>query len=154
MSARVCSSAFRTGHFSNRDVVEENIVQRRPIAIPSSLVATSAGVAVLLIVSGIRPYDRLTWLLEVAPVLIALPIMWATYRRFPLTTLLYWAVFLHAVVLIYGGAYTYSRVPLGDELQAIFTLSRNPYDKIGHFMQGFAPALAAISYVAGGCWHS
>lgn len=108
-----------------------------------SLSLTSAAILVLLVLSGIEPYDRLTWLMEVAPVLIALPVMWTTRRLFPLTPLLYWAVFAHAAVLIYGGAYTYSRVPLGDELQAVFDLSRNPYDKIGHFFQGFVPALVA-----------
>ena len=75
------------------------------------------------------------------PVLIALPVLIATYRRFPLTTLLYSLIFLHALVLIYGGAYTYARVPLGDWMRTAFDLERNHYDKIGHFMQGFVPAL-------------
>lgn len=108
-----------------------------------ALIAASAALVLLLVVSGIRPYERATWLLEVLPVMIALPVMWATYARFPLTTLLYAGVFLHAVVLIGGGAYTYARVPLGFELQELFGLARNPYDKIGHFFQGFVPALAA-----------
>lgn len=98
---------------------------------------------VALLVSGWQPYDRITWLLEVFPVLIALPIMWLTYRRFPLTTLLYILIFLHAVVLIVGGTYTYARVPLGFEIAELLHLDRNPYDKIGHFMQGFVPALVA-----------
>jgi len=106
----------------------------------------------LLVVSGVRPFDRLTWLLEVAPVLIALPLMWATRRRFPLTTLLYWAVFVHGIVLIYGGAYTYSRVPLGDILQSMFELNRNPYDKIGHLLQGFVPALVAREILVRGAY--
>lgn len=93
--------------------------------------------------SGLDPYDRTTWLLEVAPVLIAVPVLIATYRRFPLTTLLYILISIHALVLILGGAYTYARVPLGFWLQDLFDLSRNPYDKIGHFMQGFVPALIA-----------
>ncbi len=97
----------------------------------------------LLAISGIDPYDRPTWLLEVFPVLIALPLMAATYRRFPLTTLLYALIFAHAVVLIVGGAYTYARVPLGFWLADLFDMDRNPYDKIGHFMQGFAPAIVA-----------
>src|SRR4029077_18165069 len=66
-----------------------------------------------------------------------------TYARFPLTTLVYVCIFLHAVVLMVGGAYTYARVPLGFQLQELFELGRNPYDKIGHFMQGFVPALVA-----------
>lgn len=98
-------------------------------------------VLVALVLSGIHPYDRLTWFFEVVPVLIALPVLIATYRRFPLTTLLYSLIFLHALVLIYGGAYTYARVPLGDWMRTAFDLERNHYDKIGHFMQGFVPAL-------------
>jgi putative membrane protein len=104
------------------------------------------GVAALLAalaVSGWQPYDRLTWLMEVAPVLIVLPLLWATRRRHPLTTLLYAPIFIHALILILGGAYTYARVPLGFWMQELMDLSRNPYDKIGHFAQGFIPAIAA-----------
>jgi putative membrane protein len=97
----------------------------------------------LLALSGMKPYDRATWLMEVLPVMIALPLLWLSYRRFPLTTLLYACVFVHAGVLILGGAYSYARVPLGFELAELFGLSRNPYDKIGHFFQGFVPALVA-----------
>ncbi len=101
------------------------------------------GVLVALAYSGIAPYERATWWMEVAPVLIAAPVLVATYRRFPLTTLLYLLIALHAVVLMVGGAYTYARVPFGFWLQDLLSLSRNPYDKIGHFMQGFVPALVA-----------
>jgi putative membrane protein len=100
-------------------------------------------VLVGLIVSGIRPYDRPTWWMEVAPVLIALPILVATHRRYPLTEVLYFLVCAHALVLIYGGAYTYARVPLGFWLQEALGFERNPYDRIGHFMQGFVPAMLA-----------
>jgi putative membrane protein len=96
-----------------------------------------------LIISGIRPYDRPTWWMEVAPVLIALPILVATHRRYPLTGVLYFLVCAHALVLIYGGAYTYARVPLGFWLQEALGFERNPYDRIGHFMQGFVPAMLA-----------
>ena len=96
-----------------------------------------------LVVSGIRPYDRATWWMEVAPVLIAAPILITTHRRFPLTPLLYTLIALHCLVLIYGGAYTYARVPLGFWLQDLFGFERNPYDRIGHFMQGFVPAMIA-----------
>ena len=82
-------------------------------------------------------------MLEVFPVIIALPVLWATYRQFPLTTLVYVCVFLHALVLMTGGAYTYARVPLGFYLADLLDLSRNPYDRIGHFFQGFVPALVA-----------
>jgi putative membrane protein len=97
----------------------------------------------LLAATAIKPYDRSTWLMEVAPVLIAGPVLVLTYRRFPLTPLLYLLIFLHAIVLITGGAYTYARVPLGFWLQDIFSLSRNHYDRIGHFFQGLVPALLA-----------
>jgi putative membrane protein len=96
---------------------------------------------VALLVSGWQPYDRTTWLLEVLPVLVAIPLLVATRRRFPLTSLLYGLIFLHALVLMVGGAYTYARVPAGFWVQEALTLSRNPYDKLGHFMQGFVPAI-------------
>ena len=96
----------------------------------------------LLAWSGWHPYDRPTWLLEVAPILVALPILWATFNRFPLTTLLYACIFLHAVVLMVGGAHTYARVPLGFWMQDVLGLARNPYDGIGHLAQGFIPAIA------------
>lgn len=105
--------------------------------------ALLAVVAVVLVVSGIEPYDRGTWWAEVAPVLIAAPILIATYRRFPLTTLLYVLIAFHAIILIVGGAYTYSRVPVGFWLQDLFGFERNPYDRIGHFIQGFVPVLIA-----------
>ena len=103
------------------------------------------GFAVLagLVASGIKPYDRVTWILEVAPVLIAAPLLYATRERFPLTPLLYAVICVHCLVLILGGTFTYARVPLGFWLQDLLELSRNPYDKIGHFMQGFTPALLA-----------
>ena len=105
--------------------------------------AALVAIAAALVVSGIRPFDRLTWFMEVAPVLIAVPILMATHRRFPLTKLLYALIFVHALVLILGGAYSYARVPLGFWLQDLLALERNPYDRIGHFMQGFVPAMVA-----------
>ncbi len=103
-----------------------------------------AGIVVLALgISGYAPYDRGTWVLEVLPVLIALPLLAWTRHRYRLTTLLYLLITAHAIVLIAGGAYTYARVPLGDWVQATFDLARNPYDKLGHFMQGFVPALIA-----------
>lgn len=96
-----------------------------------------------LIHSGISPYDRATWLMEVAPVLIVLPLLWLTHRRYPLTPLLYTLIFFHALILIFGGMYSYARVPLGFEVQQWLELGRNPYDKLGHFFQGLVPTLAA-----------
>lgn len=106
----------------------------------------------LLAWSGLDPYDRPTWALEVAPVVIALAVMIPTWRRFPLTNLLYACIFLHAVVLIAGGAYTYARVPLGFELADLLGITRNPYDKIGHFFQGFVPALVAREILIRGAY--
>ena len=109
----------------------------------TTLTVTSLTLIALLALSGFNPHDRATWFLEVLPVMIALPILWATYGRFPLTNLLYALIFAHALVLMIGGAYTYAQVPLGFQLQDFFGLSRNPYDKIGHFFQGFVPAMVA-----------
>jgi putative membrane protein len=115
------------------------------MSVPRSqvLVVASIVLVVLLALSGAQPYDRPTWALEVFPVVVALPVLWATYRRFPLTTLLYGCIFLHALVLMLGAMYTYARVPLGFDLAELLGLTRNPYDKIGHFFQGFVPALVA-----------
>ncbi len=106
----------------------------------------------ILVSSGIAPYDRLTWALEVFPAAIALVLMVATYRRFPLTTLLYACIFLHCLVLILGGVYTYAHVPLGFQIADLFHLTRNPYDKIGHFFQGFVPALVAREILVRGAY--
>jgi putative membrane protein len=108
-----------------------------------ALAVYSAALIVLLVLSGWQPHDGPTWAMEVAPVVIVLVLLWATHRRFPLSPLLYALIFVHAVVLMLGGHYTYARVPLGDWLRDAFGLARNPYDGIGHFAQGFIPALAA-----------
>jgi putative membrane protein len=105
------------------------------------LLAAGTVVAALLAYSFALTHDRATWIMEVAPVFIAAPILIFSYRRFPLTSLLYILIFTHALILILGGTYTYARVPLGFWLQEVFDLSRNPYDKIGHFAQGFVPAM-------------
>lgn len=106
--------------------------------------ATLAAIVIAaLVASGIAPYERLTWLMEVAPVLIALPLMLVTRKTYPLTALLTLLIAAHALVLIIGGAYTYAHVPLGFWLQDLLGTTRNPYDKIGHFMQGFVPAMVA-----------
>lgn len=100
-----------------------------------------AGIA--LVLSGIGPKDRFTWLLEVAPVLIGVPVLLATYRRFPLTPLAYRLVFVHALILMLGGHYTYAEVPAGFWVRDLLGLSRNPYDRLGHLAQGFVPAILA-----------
>ena len=98
---------------------------------------------VVLLWSGIAPHDRITWWLEVSPVLIGAPLLLATARRFPLTPLLYRLLFLPALVLMLGGHYTYARVPLGFWAQEVFGFARNHYDRLGHLAQGFVPAILA-----------
>lgn len=96
-----------------------------------------------LLASGWQPYDRATWLMEVAPVLIAMPLLLWTRERAAPSGLLLGLIFVHCLILILGGAYSYARVPLGFWMQELMGLSRNPYDKIGHFAQGLVPALLA-----------
>lgn len=99
--------------------------------------------AAALLASGIAPYDRLTWFMEVLPVLIVAPLLVAARNRLPLTPLVYILIAIHGLILIYGGAYTYARTPFGFWLQDLFGLMRNPYDRIGHLAQGFVPAMVA-----------
>ena len=108
-----------------------------------SLALYCVALIALLALSGWQPYDLMTWVMEVAPVVVVLAILWATRERFPLTPLLYALIFVHACVLMLGGHYSYARVPLGDWLRDALALARNPYDGIGHFAQGFIPAIAA-----------
>ena len=91
--------------------------------------------------SAVRPHDYFTWGLEIVPVFIGLPLAFALHRRFPLSTLLLVLLWWHSVILIFGGHYTYARVPLGDWAMHWFGWTRNNYDKLGHFAQGFVPAL-------------
>jgi putative membrane protein len=108
-----------------------------------SHVALFAMVVVVILWSGWRPYDRLTWWLEVSPGLVGLGILLATYARFRFTTLCYTLIALHICVLCVGGHYTYARVPLFDWLRPLFAWQRNNYDRLGHFMQGLVPAIIA-----------
>ena len=100
-----------------------------------------AVVVLALVLTGIRPYDRLTWLLEVFWVILGIPLILLTWRKFPLTSLLCGLLAVHALILIMGGYYTYARTPLGFWIQDLFGFERNPYDRIGHFAQGFVPAI-------------
>jgi putative membrane protein len=92
--------------------------------------------------SRIHPHDPLTWILEIFPVAIVLPLLYLTAKRFPLTPLLYALIGVHCLILIVGAHYTYARVPLGFWVQDAFDLGRNHYDRLGHFAQGFVPAIA------------
>jgi putative membrane protein len=98
---------------------------------------------VLLVLSGIHPKDRFTWFLEVVPAIAAAIVLAATYRRFPLTPLAYRLILVHASILMVGGHYTYAEVPLGFWMERAFGFTRNHYDRIGHFAQGFVPAIVA-----------
>ncbi len=116
---------------------ERTIIQRG--LIPLWLIVFCA----FLIWSGIKPHDYFTWFLEVAPALIGLVILGATYKKFRFTDMAYWLMLIHAIILMIGGHYTYAKVPLFDWLKDAYDLSRNHYDKIGHFAQGFIPAIIA-----------
>jgi putative membrane protein len=110
----------------------------------STIVLAAWGIGVVVLIwSAIRPHDYFTWVLEVFPGIIAAAILFATYRRFPLTNLLYILVAVHACVLFVGGHYTYAEVPLFNWIRDHFHQARNNYDRVGHFMQGFVPAIAA-----------
>ena len=99
--------------------------------------------ALALVWSGIGPNDRLTWSMEVIWVAFGLPLVIWAWPRFPLTRLLCWLLALHALLLVVGGHYTYTKVPLGEWFQQTFDLERNHYDRLGHFTQGFVPAILA-----------
>ncbi len=105
--------------------------------------ACLAAVLAVLLWSGIAPYDRPTWWMEVLPVLIAVPLLVLTYKKFPLTALLYALIAIHGIILMVGAHYTYARVPLFDWVQALLGTARNSYDGIGHLAQGFIPAMVA-----------
>ncbi len=115
-----------------------DVAQRAAARLPLALLAV---VAVIFLWSGIGPRERLTWWLEVLPVLVAVPLLLFTWRRFPLTSLAYVLIALHATILMVGGHWTYAQVPLGFWMQEAFGLARNHYDRLGHFAQGFVPAI-------------
>jgi putative membrane protein len=97
----------------------------------------------VLIWSAVLPKDPFTWFLEVLPVFIGLLLMFLTYKKFPLTSLLYTLILIHMIILMVGGHYTYAEVPLFDWIKEAFDQQRNNYDKVGHFAQGFIPAILA-----------
>ncbi len=97
----------------------------------------------VLIWSAVNPKDTLTWFLEVLPALIGFALMALSYKKFPLTPLLYGLILIHMIILMVGGHYTYAEVPLFDWMKEVFDQTRNNYDKVGHFAQGFVPAILA-----------
>ncbi|NQY28829.1 MAG: DUF2238 domain-containing protein [Flavobacteriaceae bacterium] len=97
----------------------------------------------LFIWSAIKPFEYFTWFLEVLPAIIGVLVLLFTYKNFQFTKLVYVLIFVHCVILIIGGHYTYAEVPLFDWIQEVFHQSRNNYDKVGHFAQGFVPAMIA-----------
>lgn len=110
----------------------------------------SVWIAVFMIVlvwSGIAPKDFMTWCLEVFPAVLGSVVLWVTRERFPLTTILYVLILIHCIILLVGGHYTYAEVPLGDWFRDAFDGTRNNYDKLGHFAQGFVPAIIARELV-------
>ena len=125
---------------------------------PRTLYWITLMVVIALAWSGIAPFDRLTWYLEIFPIAVALPVLYLTARRFPLTPFLYWLIGFHCLILTLGAHYTYARVPLGFWVQDLFDFTRNNYDRLGHFVQGFVPAIAVReilkreSPVKGGGW--
>lgn len=106
--------------------------------------------ALFLVYTGVCAAEKVTWIMEVTPVIIIVPLLLLTAKRYPLTPLLYALIFFHAIILMVGGQYTYAKVPIGFDVQAWLDLSRNPYDKLGHFFQGLVPALAAREILARG----
>lgn len=110
-------------------------------ASPRLLIQLLSAVGAVFVWSGIRPHDYFTWFLEVAPVLIAMPILVLTWKRFPLTRIVYVLLAIHMIILMIGGHYTYAKVPLFDRIRDMIGGVRNSYDGVGHFAQGFIPAL-------------
>jgi putative membrane protein len=103
--------------------------------------------AIILLWSGIGPHDYPTWFLEVFPAVIGGAVLWYTRKTFPLTPIVYVLILAHCIILMVGGHYTYAEVPAGNWLQDAFDMSRNNYDKLGHFAQGFIPAIVTREIV-------
>ena len=118
---------------------EVRLMKNRPLFL-ISLIAISC---IVMLWSAILPHDYFTWFLEVFPIFIALPMLVFTYKKFPLSNLVYALILIHAIILMIGGHYTYAEVPLFNWLRDHFDLGRNYYDRVGHFAQGFVPAIIA-----------
>jgi len=110
---------------------------------PRLLLRLLVAFAAVFIWSAIRPHDYFTWFLETFPAVLALIVLAATWRKWPLTPLVYILIFVHVVILCVGGHYTYAEVPLFNWIRDVTEGARNNYDKVGHFAQGFVPAMVA-----------
>ncbi len=115
------------------------MIEDRPFLSPAAIAWVACFLAVLA--WSFVTSDRFTWFLEVVPALLGIVLLALTRRRFPLTPLLYWLILAHSIILMAGGKYTYAKVPAGFWFQDLFRLARNPYDRLGHFVQGFVPAI-------------
>src|SRR6266404_143834 len=124
-------------------VVDRRVVVTRP----TPHIALLGSFLVILVWSVIQPQDVFTWFLETFPAMIGLVVLLATYRRFELTMLVYVLIWVHAIILLIGGHYTYAEVPLFNWIRDAFHLSRNHYDRVGHFAQGFVPAMIAREFL-------
>jgi putative membrane protein len=138
-------SALEVRHQPKCGFYLSRVLEREPFVERSSraLILESLVVLAVFIWSAIRPHDYFTWVLEVFPAIIGALILATTYRRFRFTTLVYVLIAVHMVILMIGGHYTYAEVPLGNWIRDQFGLSRNHYDRLGHFAQGFVPAMIA-----------
>jgi putative membrane protein len=140
---RKVAATWLRGSFAGAPVIEvglprtasKNRGEQREAAVLLSLLV------VAVVLSGIAPNDRLTWFLEEAPVFVGVPILVATWWKFPLTLLAYRLIFIHALLLTFGAHYTFSDVPLGLWLRDVLDLARNNYDRVVHFVGGVAPAI-------------
>ncbi len=123
--------------------MSDTVASSGPRLAPAWMAVLLALWVLALVASGIGPADRLTWFLETAPVMFAIPLLVLTRRGFPLTPLLYVLIFIHGLILILGGHYTYAEVPAGYWVRDLLGLERNHYDRLGHLAQGFIPAILA-----------
>lgn len=143
MGSRFSENPSHQLFFSPTRLIVTLLARRRSNMTSTFLKSGAFILLLILIYTGLSTTDRLTWLMEVTPVIIIVPLLLTTHARYPLTPLLYTLIFFHAIILMMGGLYTYAKVPIGFEVQEWLGLSRNPYDKLGHFFQGLVPALAA-----------
>jgi len=138
-----CPTTRRAQHRGRKTTARRTTDVGESKTVSAWSLAWAAVFTAVLVWSGNGPRDYVTWALEVSPAVLGAVVLLATRRRFPLTTLVYVLILIHCIILIVGGHYTYAEVPIGDWFRDRFDLGRNNYDKLGHFAQGFVPALIA-----------